>query len=114
MIARLLGSRALFRVVMIALAVVYGFPMIWMVLSSFKTNRETFRDPLALPSSIDFGVWAEAWRVGNLGRYALNSVIVTTCAVVLILLFAASPPTPSAASGSPAARCSSGCCCSAC
>ena len=50
---RLIGSRVLFRTVMVALAVLYGFPMIWMVLSSFKSNRETFSDPLALPSSID-------------------------------------------------------------
>ena len=39
--------------------------------------------------SIDFGVWVDAWRIGNLGRYALNSAIVTTTTVVLILLFAA-------------------------
>ena len=75
--ARLIGSRALFRTVMVVLAVLYGFPMIWMVMSSFKTNRETFGDPLALPSQIDFGVWADAWRIGNLGRYVLNSAIVT-------------------------------------
>jgi raffinose/stachyose/melibiose transport system permease protein len=86
---RLLGSKVLYRTVMVVLAVVYGFPMIWMVLSSFKTNRETFRSPLALPTSIDFGVWAEAWRVGNLGRYAVNSAIVTSVTVLLILLFAA-------------------------
>jgi len=86
---RLIGSRVLFRTVMVVLAAVYGFPMIWMVLSSFKTNRETFRDPLALPTRIDFGVWADAWRIGNLGRYAINSTIVTTSTVVLILLFAA-------------------------
>ena len=89
LMVRLIGSRVLFRTVMAVLAVLYGFPMIWMVLSSFKTNRETFSDPLALPSSIDFGVWADAWRVGNLGRYALNSTIVTAITVVLILLFAA-------------------------
>lgn len=86
---RLIGSRVLFRTVMGVLAVVYGFPLIWMVMSSFKTNRETFRSPLALPSTIDFGVWADAWRIGNLGRYAINSAIVTATTVVLILLFAA-------------------------
>jgi raffinose/stachyose/melibiose transport system permease protein len=87
--ARLIGSRVLFRTVMVVLAVLYGFPMIWMVMSSFKTNRETFGDPLALPSRIDLGVWADAWRIGNLGRYAVNSTIVTTATVVLILLLAA-------------------------
>jgi raffinose/stachyose/melibiose transport system permease protein len=63
--------------------------MIWMVLSSFKTNRDIFRSPFGLPSSIDLSRWAEAWEVGNLGRYALNSAIVTGVSVTLILLLGA-------------------------
>ena len=35
------------------LAVVFFFPMVWMVLSSFKTNRAIFRSPFALPETID-------------------------------------------------------------
>ena len=60
-----------------------------MTWSSFKTNSEIFTAPLALPGDIDFSSWAEAWEVGNIGGYALNSVIVTTAAVLVILLFAA-------------------------
>lgn len=85
---RVIASKVLFRIVMVVLAVIYGFPLAWMVLSSFKSNRETFRNPLALPTSIDLGVWADAWRIGNLGRYALNSALVTTATVVLILTLA--------------------------
>ena len=85
----ILGSRALFYTVMGLLALVYGFPLMWMAWSSFKTNAEIFDSPLSLPTSVDFSRWAEAWEVGNLGRYALNSVIVTTVSVVAILIFAA-------------------------
>lgn len=85
---RVIASKVLFRIVMVVLAVIYGFPLVWMVLSSFKSNRETFRNPLALPTSIDLGVWADAWRIGNLGRYALNSALVTTATVLLILTLA--------------------------
>lgn len=88
MTVRVIASKVLFRIVMVVLAVIYGFPLAWMVLSSFKSNRETFRNPLALPTSIDLGVWADAWRIGNLGRYALNSALVTTATVVLILTLA--------------------------
>ena len=42
-----------------------------------RANRDIFRSPFALPTSIDFARWAEAWEVGNIGRYALNSAIVT-------------------------------------
>jgi raffinose/stachyose/melibiose transport system permease protein len=71
------------------LAIVFFFPMAWMVLSSFKTNAQIFRAPFALPSEIDFGRWAEAWEVGHLGQYALNSAMVTAASVFLILVLGA-------------------------
>ena len=71
------------------LAIVFFFPMVWMVLSSFKTNRAIFSAPFALPTSIDFGHWAKAWNTGHLGRYAINSVIVTGTSVFLILVIGA-------------------------
>jgi raffinose/stachyose/melibiose transport system permease protein len=74
---------------LLVVAVVFFFPMIWMVLSSFKTNAAIFAAPFALPESIDFGKWAEAWDVGNIGGYALNSAIVTAASVFLILLLGA-------------------------
>ena len=40
---------------LVLLAVVFFFPMVWMVLSSFKTNSEIFTSPFALPRAIDFG-----------------------------------------------------------
>jgi raffinose/stachyose/melibiose transport system permease protein len=74
---------------LLVLALVFFFPMIWMVLSSFKTNSAIFASPFALPATIDFGKWAEAWEVGNIGGYALNSAIVTAASVFLILLLGA-------------------------
>jgi raffinose/stachyose/melibiose transport system permease protein len=88
-VRRLIGSRPLFFALLAVLAVLYAFPLLWMTWSSFKTNSEIFSAPLALPGDIDFSSWAEAWEVGNIGGYALNSVIVTTAAVLVILLFAA-------------------------
>ena len=70
------------------LAIVFFFPMVWMILSSFKTDQAIFASPFALPTSIDLGVWAEAWEVGNLGAYAVNSAIVTGASVLAILLIA--------------------------
>jgi raffinose/stachyose/melibiose transport system permease protein len=72
-----------------ALAIVFFFPMVWMILSSFKTNASIFAAPFALPTSIDFGQWAKAWNTGHLGRYAVNSAIVTSVSVALILVIGA-------------------------
>ena len=73
---------------MALLAIAFFFPLVWMVLSSFKTDAAIFRSPFALPETIDLSVWVEAWEVGNLGKYALNSAIVTGASVFLILLIA--------------------------
>jgi raffinose/stachyose/melibiose transport system permease protein len=72
---------------MLLLAILFFFPLVWMVMSSFKSDGAIFESPFALPDSIDFARWAEAWEVGNLGRYALNSAITTGASVFLILLF---------------------------
>jgi raffinose/stachyose/melibiose transport system permease protein len=74
---------------MLVLAAVFFFPMVWMVVSSFKTDRAIFSSPFALPESIDLAHWAEAWEVGNLGRYAINSAIVTGVSVLAILVIGA-------------------------
>jgi raffinose/stachyose/melibiose transport system permease protein len=76
-------------IALVALATVFFFPMVWMVLSSFKTNGAIFSDPFALPASIDLDKWVQAWTVGNIGQYALNSAIVTAISVTVILVVGA-------------------------
>jgi raffinose/stachyose/melibiose transport system permease protein len=80
-------ARWLTGALMAALAILFFFPLAWMVLSSFKSDQAIFQSPFALPESIDLARWVEAWEVGNIGRYALNSAIVTGSSVFLILLF---------------------------
>jgi raffinose/stachyose/melibiose transport system permease protein len=81
-------GRGLVYVGLAVLALVFFIPLVWMVLSSFKTNSEIFTTPFSLPTSFDFSVWAQAWDVGNIGRYALNSAIVTSVSVLAILVLA--------------------------
>jgi raffinose/stachyose/melibiose transport system permease protein len=76
----------LFTLSLIVIAVVFFFPMLWMVFSSFKSNSAIFSTPFALPTEFDFGRWAEAWEIGHIGQYALNSAIVTGASVFGILL----------------------------
>lgn len=87
-VVAVVASRTLYHLVMGAISLLYVVPLAWMVMSSFKTKREIFESPFALPSQIDFGVWAEAWDRGDLGGYILNSLLTTTVAVSAILVFA--------------------------
>lgn len=80
--------RALVTISLSVMAFVYAFPLFWMAISGLKTNQQIFTEPFALPETWDFSIWWEAWQVGNLGRYALNSAIVTGATLVVVLVCA--------------------------
>jgi ABC-type glycerol-3-phosphate transport system permease component len=64
------------------------FPALWMTYSAFKTNREIFRTPYALPDTWHWENLTKAWTEGGLGGLYLNSIIVTAASVVLCGFFA--------------------------
>ena len=53
------------------------YPTVWMVLSAFKTDREIFRTPFALPATWRWQNFVKAWELGQLGTLYLNSLFVT-------------------------------------
>jgi N-acetylglucosamine transport system permease protein len=67
-------------------AVLVTFPLLWAVLSSFKTDREIFSSPWSLPARLHWENWARAWTDASIGRYFLNSLIVVGGALVLTML----------------------------
>lgn len=64
-------------------------PLLWAVVSSFKTNTEFLSDPWGLPAVARFENFARAWTVANIGQYFVNSVIVVAISVPLTMLFGA-------------------------
>lgn len=69
--------------ILIFVAVITLFPLLWVLLSSFKTHTEIFASSLSLPSRISFDGYREALRLAPIQGYYLNSVIVTSCATFL-------------------------------
>ena len=78
--------------VMVALLLIMALiclvPVIWMVLSSFKTTQEMYASPPTLfPSSIDLGRVKEIWKTAQVGRYALNSLWIIIGCLVFDVVF---------------------------
>jgi raffinose/stachyose/melibiose transport system permease protein len=73
--------------VVITVVTAFGFPLFWMVYSSFKTNREIFAKPFGFPKVLHFEHFAEAWTEGGLGRFYVNSLFVTMVSVAIIVVF---------------------------
>lgn len=64
------------------------YPIIWMVLNSFKTPQEVIGNPLGLPSSFSFNNYVDAVQAFDFGRYFLNSIIYTVGTIILTLICA--------------------------
>jgi N-acetylglucosamine transport system permease protein len=74
---------------LIVWALLTTLPLVWAVLSSFKSDTEILTDPWGLPAQIRWENWGRAWNEAHIGRYFLNSAIVVAGALVLTMLFGA-------------------------
>lgn len=72
-------------IIFIVALVVALYPMIWMILNSFRTTTELFQEPLKLPKNFDFTIFPRAWKTANLGIAFKNSLILTASSVLLQL-----------------------------
>ncbi len=73
---------------MMALAVATIYPMIYAVNISLKSRREYVLDRLGPTTEFMFSNYVDAWVQADMGRYYLNSILVTVISVALILILA--------------------------
>jgi multiple sugar transport system permease protein len=68
----------------IALVVWVGFPFYWLIITSLKPRTELFLTPPSwFPAAPEWSRYQEIWSFLPLGRYMLNSIIVTVLTVIL-------------------------------
>lgn len=68
------------------LAVLY--PILWMIIGSFKSNGEIYANPWGWPESLNFSNFASAWGDYNIDTSVFNSLIVTFLGALLTLVLA--------------------------
>jgi N-acetylglucosamine transport system permease protein len=73
--------------VLIIWSILVILPMIWVLMSSFKTSSEIFASPFALPQRWSFDNYVNAWTDAGIGSFFFNSVIVVFGALILTMLF---------------------------
>ena len=75
------------KIILAVLLVVVLYPMVWLLLGSFKTNNEFLENPVwALPETLSLDNYVEAWTTGNIAQYVTNSVIAVFPALFLMIL----------------------------
>jgi alpha-1,4-digalacturonate transport system permease protein len=76
---------------MFILVVLYAFPVIWLLLSSFKPGSELFSYPLnILPKEISLENYKYAWSTMKFTKYVMNTLFVTVVTTILTILASAS------------------------
>ena len=67
------------------------YPMLWLLYTSLKTDREIFLNPFSLPeiNALQWINFTNAWTKGHFGDYFFNSVFLTISTVAVSMLLAA-------------------------
>jgi ABC-type glycerol-3-phosphate transport system permease component len=60
------------------------YPVLLVILDSLKSQREMYINPWGMPRAFRFSNYVDAWSIGKIGDYYLNSVIVALGSLVLI------------------------------
>lgn len=76
------------RLLIAIVLIIEVYPILWMLLGSFKTQSEFLNEPFwALPQSWDIVNYIEVFTAGEFGKYIANSVIAVFPSLAIILIF---------------------------
>lgn len=88
-------TKIIFKVVVYAALIIMTIsilvPVAWVFMASFKRNAEFIgkgTNPWALPEQLQYQNYITAFIDAEMGKFFLNSVIVTALALVLLLVIA--------------------------
>jgi ABC-type glycerol-3-phosphate transport system permease component len=74
------------HIALIAWVVIICAPLLWVLMSSFKTTQQIFASPFTLPTTFNFDNYVSAWTSASIGTYFFNTVIVVGFALAIVML----------------------------
>lgn len=77
----------LMRIFLLLMVVISVYPILFVLLTSFKSTSEFMRNVWSIPETFRYENYITAWSTGHVSEYFLNSVIVTGISLVFILVF---------------------------
>lgn len=76
----------LIHIFLISVAITCLYPLLWMIVSSLKSQDMIFKDISLIPRQFHFENYVLAWQEGGFGRNFLNSIFYTVAVVFGIVL----------------------------
>ncbi|RED55024.1 carbohydrate ABC transporter permease [Cohnella phaseoli] len=83
-----LGGYAL-RAVLVCLAVVNLYPLLFTLMTSLKTSEQFFTDIWAFPREFLVDNYVQAFEIGRIGEYFYNSVVIALVTLAMVTVVAA-------------------------
>ncbi len=75
-------------VLLIAFTITCLYPLLWLLLTSFKTNQELYINTWGLPQNFSFKNYVDAVVTGGILRYFGNSVLISVTVVIVTAILA--------------------------
>ena len=76
------------HIILIVYAIVVLFPMLWTIMSSFKTTREFYSNVWSMPAALHWDNYVKAWTTARIGDNILNSVMIVSVTVAATMILA--------------------------
>jgi len=81
-----LAVNTLIHLFLISVAITCLYPLLWMIVSSLKTQDMIFKDISLIPHQFRLENYIKAWQEGGFGRNFLNSILYTSSVVFGIVI----------------------------
>lgn len=76
------------HLILIVAAAIFVYPLLWTLMTAFKSPAEIAQSPWGIPRGFDFSNFVEAWQRIQMGKLLVNSAIVSISATVLSTIVA--------------------------
>lgn len=79
-------NKFLQHILLIILSIVFVYPVLWMILVSFKNEAEFYTDPWGLPTKLRWENYVVAFRKINLFECYANTLYVALISIIAIIV----------------------------
>lgn len=77
--------RVFLHVVLMLYIAIILFPLLWVLNSSFKTNKEIIASPWSLPEQLSLSNYWNAWTGAHVSHYFTNSLVISVISAMVTL-----------------------------
>lgn len=81
-----IAARWVIRVLLVIWSVLIVFPLLWAVMTSFKSQKDFMAGAFTWPTEFLITNYTTAWKEAEFSRYFLNSIVLSIGTVVLTVL----------------------------